>query len=72
MWRRHCTFSSTVLQTEGRQKQCIEDPNTSNSCREHIKLVEALASRDPERAREAMYRHVESTYNSLTTHRWAL
>ncbi len=33
-----------VLQTEGRRKQCIEDPNTSNSCREHIKLVEALAS----------------------------
>ena len=54
------------------ESKALRDPDTSNSCREHIELVEALASRDPERAREAMYRHVESTYNSLSTHRWAL
>lgn len=48
------------------------DPDTSNSCKEHVALVNALSSREPEKAREAMYRHVESTYNSLSRHRWAL
>ncbi len=54
------------------ESKAPRDPESSNSCREHIGLVNALASRDPEKAREAMYCHVESTYNSLSTHRWAL
>lgn len=54
------------------ESQVLRDPDTSNSCREHRDLVEALAARDPEGARDLMRIHVESTYNSLSLHRWAL
>ena len=54
------------------ESKALRDPDSSNSCNEHRSLVEALAARDPEKARDLMRIHVESTYNSLSLHRWAL
>jgi DNA-binding GntR family transcriptional regulator len=52
---------------EGFQTQKpLRDPAESQSCREHEDLLDAIASRDQNRAAEAMRRHVMSTYWTMT------
>ena len=40
----------------------------ANAIEEHAHIVDALASRDPERARQAMDSHMAQTLNDLTTY----
>lgn len=44
----------------------LRDPDKSQSCREHARLVQAIASRDSNLAESVMKEHIQSTYQTIT------
>ncbi len=50
----------------GGQEPPLRDPEKSQSCRQHARLVEAIASRDSALAESVMKEHIQSTYQTIT------
>lgn len=44
----------------------LRDPDKSQSCREHARLVQAITSRDSNLAESVMKEHIQSTYQTIT------
>lgn len=44
----------------------LRDPDKSQSCREHARLVEAIAAQDSPLAESVMREHIQSTYQTIT------
>ncbi len=50
----------------GENEAPLRDPDKSQSCKEHARLIQAIASRDSSVAESVMKEHIQSTYQTIT------